>query len=380
MRPRPRRWRSSLPLPACSPSPVEPWCSGVARSSTDVPLHVSTLDHTDHVNDRPSFPLRSGRSSRDIGLSSLSVLVVAALLAGAGLVTAGLVTRGGGDDVVLEVDEVTADAPPRPWPPDSAQALDPSTRTTWATRRPRPPRTTSPTRSPNCHPWRSSSAPATAPSPTTSLPDLVRSVCRCSRSTSLASPSEPVGLEPDGQMEIPDESEIGWYQYGATAGQPGATVLAAHVSWNRTVGPFARLGNVEPGEQLEVALDDGSVRRYEVTERAVYGKLELPRERIWRTTGDETLVLITCGGDYNPDIRRLPREHRDLRRPRRLNRSSGVNVSPVPRPVRRGSAGPRSQAPRTRCPPRTPAPGSRGSRPRRSRRHETAASTPRSPC
>jgi hypothetical protein len=36
----------------------------------------------------------------------------------------------------------------------------------------------------------------------------------------------------------------------------------------------------------------------------VYGKSELPRERIWRNTGEETLVLITCGGDYNPEIRR----------------------------------------------------------------------------
>ena len=113
-------------------------------------------------------------------------------------------------------------------------------------------------------------------------------------------PVRPVGLELDGQMEIPDETEIGWYQYGATAGQPGATVLAAHVSWNRTNGPFARLGSVEPGEEIEVALDDGSVRRYQVTERAVYGKLELPHERIWRNTGDETLVLITCGGDTTP--------------------------------------------------------------------------------
>jgi LPXTG-site transpeptidase (sortase) family protein len=105
-------------------------------------------------------------------------------------------------------------------------------------------------------------------------------------------------------MEIPDETEIGWYQYGATAGQPGATVLAAHVSWNRTQGPFARLGSVNPGERIEVALDDGTVRLYEVTERTVYGKSELPRERIWRNTGEETLVLITCGGDYNPEIRR----------------------------------------------------------------------------
>ncbi|MEM8619971.1 MAG: sortase [Actinomycetota bacterium] len=113
-----------------------------------------------------------------------------------------------------------------------------------------------------------------------------------------------IGLEPDGQMEIPDETEIGWYRYGATAGRPGATVLAAHVSWNGTIGPFARLGSVEPGNRIAVALDDGTTRYYQVTERATYGKLELPRERLWRNTGDEELVLITCGGDFNPDLRR----------------------------------------------------------------------------
>ena len=36
----------------------------------------------------------------------------------------------------------------------------------------------------------------------------------------------------------------------------------------------------------------------------MYDKDELPRERIWRNTGPETLVLITCGGDFNPEIRR----------------------------------------------------------------------------
>lgn len=117
-------------------------------------------------------------------------------------------------------------------------------------------------------------------------------------------PIRPVGLEEDGQLEVPDETEIGWYQYGATVGQSGATVLAAHVSWNGTVGPFGTLGTLDPGNQIAVTLDDGTTRQYEVFERAIYGKLELPRERIWRNTGPETLVLITCGGDFNPEIRR----------------------------------------------------------------------------
>ncbi len=117
-------------------------------------------------------------------------------------------------------------------------------------------------------------------------------------------PIRDVGLEENGELEVPDETEIGWYRYGATAGRPGATVLAAHVSWNNTTGPFFRLGTVEPGDQIEVTLDDGDVRAYEVIERTMYDKNELPRERIWRNTGSETLVLITCGGDFNPEIRR----------------------------------------------------------------------------
>jgi len=117
-------------------------------------------------------------------------------------------------------------------------------------------------------------------------------------------PVRAVGLEDDGQLEVPDETEIGWYQYGATAGRPGATVLAAHVSWNNTTGPFFRLGTMEPGDRITVTLDDASERDYEVVERTMYDKDALPRNRIWRNTGPETLVLITCGGDFNPDIRR----------------------------------------------------------------------------
>ena len=113
-----------------------------------------------------------------------------------------------------------------------------------------------------------------------------------------------VGLEDDGELEVPGASEIGWYRYGAAPGHPGATVLAAHVTWNGEYGPFLNLGELEPGDRVGVELEDGSERIYEVVERTMYDKDGLPRERIWRNTGDEALVLITCGGDFNPDISR----------------------------------------------------------------------------
>ncbi len=120
----------------------------------------------------------------------------------------------------------------------------------------------------------------------------------------LENPIRAVGIEEDGELEVPDETEVGWYQYGSAPGLPGATVLAAHVSWNRKIGPFHQLGSLEPGARVDVVADDGSTRVYEVVERVVYDKDSLPIDRIWTTTGDETLVLITCGGDYNANIRR----------------------------------------------------------------------------
>jgi sortase (surface protein transpeptidase) len=224
----------------------------------------------------------------------LTVLIVAALLVGGGLALAGFTARGGGDDVVLDVDGAVAVTAPSTVPPRSTALTDGDDNRRFAAAS--DPAGLSPLAERLGE--RFSAIPevrAPRPRPVRIEIDTI-DVARF--------PIRAIGLEPDGQMEIPDETEIGWYQYGATAGRPGATVLAAHVSWNRTAGPFARLGTVDPGARIAVTLDDGSVRTYEVVERAIYGKLELPRERLWRNTGPEELVLITCGGDYNPEIRR----------------------------------------------------------------------------
>ena len=120
----------------------------------------------------------------------------------------------------------------------------------------------------------------------------------------LWGPVRAVGLEENGELEIPDETEIGWYELGAAPGEAGATVLAAHVTWNDTVGPFYRLGDLDPGAEIRIRLSDESVRVYEVVERTMYRKDALPNWRIFRQTGPESLVLITCGGSFNPSIRR----------------------------------------------------------------------------
>jgi LPXTG-site transpeptidase (sortase) family protein len=108
---------------------------------------------------------------------------------------------------------------------------------------------------------------------------------------------QPVGLDDKGAMEIPSVSEIGWYLHGAAPGLPGATVLVAHVWWGDTPGPFRRLGALDLGASIEVGIGD-TIRSYQVVKRTMYDKDELPSD-LWRNSGPETLVLITCGGEFN---------------------------------------------------------------------------------
>jgi LPXTG-site transpeptidase (sortase) family protein len=211
-------------------------------------------------------------------------------------------TRRGPDpsEVTLEVVPATALDTPATIPP-----LQPATDTTLTTTATSSSETVSPGASPD---QLSPLATLVGPAGSAIPPDVtprVRPNALVIPDIDVLRPVRAVGLEGDGQLEVPDETEIGWYQYGAAPGHPGATVLAAHVTWNRTVGPFYRLGELEPGDQVDVALDDGTTRSYEVVERTMYDKDELPRQRIWTNSGPETLVLITCGGDFNPNIRRF---------------------------------------------------------------------------
>ena len=112
-----------------------------------------------------------------------------------------------------------------------------------------------------------------------------------------------VGVEPNGEMEIPGATEIGWYRFGPSPGEPGSAVLAAHIAFNGRDGVFRDLADIEVGDIVEVLFDDGSIDRFEITETAQYSKDELPVDRIFAKKGPSELTLITCGGDFNRSLR-----------------------------------------------------------------------------
>jgi len=108
-----------------------------------------------------------------------------------------------------------------------------------------------------------------------------------------------VGVEPNGEMEIPGATEVGWYRWSPPPGHPGSAVLAAHIAFDGRDGVFRDLDDLTVGSRFRVRYDDGSERHFEITERAQYTKDELPLDRVFARDGDATVVLITCGGDFN---------------------------------------------------------------------------------
>ncbi len=123
----------------------------------------------------------------------------------------------------------------------------------------------------------------------------------------IALPVESVGVQPDGQMEIPPQAEVaGWYRFGAAPGDDeGTVVIAAHVDSvaSAGLGPFAKLGDLAMGDSIAVTKADGSTVTYAVTGRSNVAKPEVSWGDVFTRDGGHRLVLVTCGGVWHEDRR-----------------------------------------------------------------------------
>ncbi|GAA2005936.1 class F sortase [Nakamurella flavida] len=112
----------------------------------------------------------------------------------------------------------------------------------------------------------------------------------------------PIGVQASGELEIPaDVATVGWYRYGPTPGNDtGSAVLSGHVdAADQGPGTFARLGDLQPGDAIEVTDSTGASRSFSVVAREEWQKADVPLDRIFDRGGEGRLVLITCGGAFD---------------------------------------------------------------------------------
>src|SRR3954453_1989544 len=116
-----------------------------------------------------------------------------------------------------------------------------------------------------------------------------------------------VGNVTDGVMQDPSGPwVVSWYEPLGKIGEGGNVVIAGHVDyWN--VGPavFWDVRDLPEGDIIRVVGEDGKNYEYAVQWTTSYMADQLTPEVIQKDivgdTGQETLTLITCGGEFNPD-------------------------------------------------------------------------------
>ncbi len=116
---------------------------------------------------------------------------------------------------------------------------------------------------------------------------------------------DPVGVEPNGEMEIPEDiRRIGWFKPGMIPGRNGTAVLSGHVdSRTQGRGAFYRLRELGVDDTVTITHDDGEQRTWRVVARTSYGKDALPVEDIFVRSGEPRLALITCDGSFDASTR-----------------------------------------------------------------------------
>ena len=111
------------------------------------------------------------------------------------------------------------------------------------------------------------------------------------------------GLHADGSLVIPDDpATVGWWDGGALAGDAfGSVVVAGHVDSARFgLGVMAQLKTLRVGQVVELRAGTRRVR-YRISARVSLPQAELAaRSDVFRQDIAPRLVLITCGGAFDP--------------------------------------------------------------------------------
>lgn len=148
-----------------------------------------------------------------------------------------------------------------------------------------------------------------APSPST--PAVVGQVLPRSIPTRLSIPA--IGIEGDrlaaygtdsqGAIDVPPATPgvpPGWFTGSPTPGQLGPSVIVGHTDEEKDArSVFFRLGELRPGDQVEVTLANGTVAVFRVDSLEEYPKAAFPTARVYGNINHAGLRLISCIGKFD---------------------------------------------------------------------------------
>jgi sortase (surface protein transpeptidase) len=153
--------------------------------------------------------------------------------------------------------------------------------------------------------------PAKPPSSPAATPTVHGPIMDASIPTSVSIPSIDVhsslikvGLTANGSLQVPQPgpnyNKAAWYTGSPTPGERGPSIIEGHVD-SAAEGPsvFFRLGDLRPGDQVNIAREDESTAVFTVTSVIQVPKEHFPTDEVYRDTDHAALRLISCGGTFD---------------------------------------------------------------------------------
>lgn len=114
---------------------------------------------------------------------------------------------------------------------------------------------------------------------------------------------EDLGLGASGELEAPVDFDLaGWYSGGVVPGEIGPAIIAGHVDSVTAPAVFARIGELAPGDEVFVAMSDGTERVFAVGGSLQSSKSTFPTDDVYSNVPTPDLRLITCAGAFDTSI------------------------------------------------------------------------------
>lgn len=113
-------------------------------------------------------------------------------------------------------------------------------------------------------------------------------------------------VPPSGQMPNPNgPKDVAYYDFGqwpglgGVPGLGGNVVLAGHVDYiNYGPAVFWDLTKLKAGDRIQITMKDGALIEYVVEFNKTFEVSDADWSSIVAATGDESVTLITCGGEF----------------------------------------------------------------------------------
>lgn len=103
-----------------------------------------------------------------------------------------------------------------------------------------------------------------------------------------------------GELDPPvDWDSAGWFSDGIVPGEVGPAVIAGHVDSPTSAAVFFRLDELVAGDEIHVAMSDGTTRTFTVDRSERAAKSAFPTSDVYGTTPTAQLRLITCDGVFD---------------------------------------------------------------------------------